>query len=83
MPMAKLTSKGQLTLPKQVREHLGLSAGDKVEFRLEDQGSARVLPATRKALDLLGILSPPGKRIPLSVAQMDENLRAAFRKEPR
>jgi len=83
MPTAKLTSKGQLTLPKRVREHLGLSAGDRVEFRLEDQGSARVLPATRKARELLGILSPAGKKNPLSVAQMDENLRSAFRKEPR
>jgi antitoxin PrlF len=36
--MSNLTSKGQVTIPKEVREHLGLRPGDAVEFRIvEDQ----------------------------------------------
>ena len=35
---ATITSKGQLTLPKQVRERLGVDKGDEVEFTLDDQG---------------------------------------------
>ncbi|MDP0500021.1 MAG: AbrB/MazE/SpoVT family DNA-binding domain-containing protein [Verrucomicrobiota bacterium JB022] len=33
---AKVTSKGQITLPKELRETLSLSAGDRVEFSMED-----------------------------------------------
>ncbi|HED04195.1 MAG TPA: AbrB/MazE/SpoVT family DNA-binding domain-containing protein [Candidatus Fraserbacteria bacterium] len=32
MPTAKVTSKGQITVPKEVREQLGISAGDELEF---------------------------------------------------
>lgn len=32
MPRAKITSKGQITLPKEVRERLGLETGDELEF---------------------------------------------------
>ena len=36
MTTAKITSKGQITLPKQVRDRLGLGPGDEVEFVEED-----------------------------------------------
>ena len=32
MPVAKITSKGQITLPKEVRDRMGLKAGDEVSF---------------------------------------------------
>ena len=44
-PAAKLTSKGQLTIPKRVRERLGLRKGDEVEFvetRESDQSGSVV-----------------------------------------
>lgn len=36
MPATKMTSKGQITLPKEVREKLGVSPGDELEFIEED-----------------------------------------------
>ena len=41
MPRTKVTSKGQVTIPKDVRERLGLRPGDEIEF-LEDRGEFRV-----------------------------------------
>lgn len=41
---ATLTSKGQVTIPKRIREELGLEAGTEVEFILDDDGSLRVRP---------------------------------------
>ena len=38
---SKITSKGQVTIPKAVRERLGLRPGDEIEF-VEDQGGFRV-----------------------------------------
>lgn len=37
MPMAKLTSKGQITVPREIREHLRLEPGDRVHFRVEGE----------------------------------------------
>ena len=41
----KLTSKGQVTVPQKIRTHLGLSAGDAVEFRVGADGEVRLLSA--------------------------------------
>ena len=41
---ATLTSKGQVTVPKRIREELGLEAGTQVEFIIDDDGSLRVRP---------------------------------------
>ena len=38
MPRATLTSKGQLTVPKQLRERLGLEAGDRIDFTVDEVG---------------------------------------------
>jgi len=41
---ATVTSKGQVTIPKRIREKLGIDAGTEIEFILEDDGSVRVRP---------------------------------------
>lgn len=41
---ATVTSKGQVTIPKRIREKLGIDEGTEVEFILEEDGSARVRP---------------------------------------
>lgn len=58
---ATLTSKGRITLPKPVRDALGLKAGDRVLFRVLE-GRA-VLAKVEDFLDLAGSVSvSPGKR---------------------
>ena len=54
---AKLTSKGQLTVPKAVRDALGLAEGDAVLFRVE--GSRAVLARTPDLLELAGSVEVP------------------------
>ena len=68
MPEAKLTSKGQITIPKAVRECLHLESGDRVRFVVQPDGSV-VLRARNKPIDgLAGLLKDKGanrKRIPI------------------
>lgn len=55
MTLAKISSKGQISLPKEVRDALGLQAGDRVGIHVED-GRATLVPVhTRRAEDLLGV----------------------------
>lgn len=54
---AKITSKGQVTLPKAVRDALGLEAGDDVVFRVE--GDRAVLARTPDFLSLAGSMQVP------------------------
>lgn len=44
MQLVTITTKGQVTIPKKIREKLGLVPGDKVIFE-EDKNSAKVRPA--------------------------------------
>lgn len=58
---AKLTSKGQITVPKAVRDSLELEPGDQVLFRVE--GGRAMLARTKDFLDFAGSVPvPPGKR---------------------
>jgi len=58
---AKLTSKGQITVPKAVRDTLGLAPGDQVLFRVEENRA--VIARTKDFLELAGSVPvPPGKR---------------------
>lgn len=69
---AKLTSKGQLTVPKAVRDALGIKPGDAVVFRLE--GTRAVLAKTPDFLDLAGSIAVPAAK---RSAAWDEVLRAS------
>lgn len=69
--LATITSKGQLTLPKEIRDRLGLVAGSKLEFMIEADGSLRVRPLRRGAADLFGLLHD-AQRPASTVQQMNE-----------
>jgi AbrB family looped-hinge helix DNA binding protein len=75
MPSTTLTSKGQVTIPKAVRDELGLRVGDKVAFRVLEDGTVVVEPETVDLLDLANILKPNRKGI--TIAEMDEVIRTA------
>jgi antitoxin PrlF len=70
MPTATLTTKGQVTIPKEVREHLGIDTGDRLSFVVQEDGSVMVKPLTRHVRELAGLLRRPGQR-PVAINQMD------------
>jgi AbrB family looped-hinge helix DNA binding protein len=71
MATVSVTSKGQVTIPKRVRQALGITPGSKVEFDL-DRGGARLTLIKRRVPSRIedgpAILSYKGPRIP--IAQM-------------
>lgn len=70
MSRATLTSKGQLTVPKDVRDRLGLKSGDRVVFEFED-GAVRLRVEHRKSLDeLMGSL-PSTRKYPGKEAERE------------
>ena len=75
MSEAKMTSKGQITVPKAVRMKLGLKPGDRIRFLVEADGRARLLPAKRDISELAGILPKPKRA--LTIEEMDEAIARA------
>lgn len=65
-----ITSKGQVTIPKPVRDALQLSTGDRAEFLLEPDGTIKVIPVTASVTELKGIVPPPARI--LSLEEMDQ-----------
>jgi antitoxin PrlF len=70
-----LTSKGQTTIPKPVREHLALKPGDRIRFVIEADGRVTIVPATLPVTVLRGAARWSGK--PASLDEMDAAIRAA------
>jgi antitoxin PrlF len=78
---AKVTSKGQITLPKGLRDALGLHAGSHVTFEMS--GDSASLKAATSAIDrFYGILHRQGRKA-LSVEEMDEGSRSKVRERAR
>ena len=70
MPTATLTSKGQVTIPKAVREILRVDAGDQVDFVVTDRGDVLVRGVSLDVRELRGLLKRPGRRA-VSVDEMN------------
>jgi antitoxin PrlF len=64
-----ITSKGQATIPKAIREHLRLKPGDRVKFFVHPDGSVVLLPKLPAAA-LRGIVKSP--RRPVTLEEMSE-----------
>ena len=73
MPTATMTTKGQVTIPKEVREHLGIETGDRLSFVVQEDGTVIVQAITRHVRELGGLLQRPGPR-PVSANEMDEGI---------
>jgi antitoxin PrlF len=78
VPTATLTTKGQVTIPKEVREHLGVDTGDRLSFVVQADGTVIVKPITRHVRELAGLLHRPEQR-PLSIREMDEGVARRMR----
>ena len=70
-----MTSKGQITVPRDVRLRLNLKSGDRVLFIVEDDGAVRLRPANKDISSLKGILPPPKRKATLE--EIDEAIERA------
>lgn len=74
MSTSTVTSKGQTTIPKDIRKRLNLHPGDRLEFVIDEDGRVLVLPASIDASELAGMLKPPAQQVTV------ENMNRAIRK---
>ena len=72
MAESTITSKGQITIPKVVREALHLEVGDKVYFDLKDDGSVVLMARNQPVESLFGMLKTKARlRRPVSIEEMN------------
>jgi antitoxin PrlF len=74
MATATLTSKGQITIPAEVRQVLGVDTGDRVEFVALAPGRYEFIAATRSVTELKGMFGKPRKAVSI------EAMNAAIKK---
>lgn len=74
MTTSTMTTKGQVTIPLDVRRRLGLSAGDRVEFVEIESGTFAIKPAIDDVRSLKGLLRKPSR--PVSIEHMKAAIRA-------
>ena len=76
METAKITSKGQITIPKKVRELLDVESGDWLAFELDGESGVRAIPVRRSLKPLRGLLAEhvTGRRVD------GERIRTALRR---
>jgi AbrB family looped-hinge helix DNA binding protein len=73
MAAATVTSKGQITIPLEVRKALGLRSGSRVAFVATGAGSYELVPETRTVKTLKGAIARLSRTV--SIDQMDEAIR--------
>jgi antitoxin PrlF len=78
MPSATITSKGQTTIPKEVRDYLKVQSGDQIDFIIQADGTVIVRPATTHVSQLKGILHRRNMK-PVSIDAMNKAIRKRFR----
>ena len=75
MPIATLTSKGQITVPKDVREALGVRPGDRLAFHIRGDGTVTVEAETVDLRSLRAIVKPAVRGVTLEA--MNATIRRA------
>jgi len=73
MATATVTSKGQITIPKQVRQHLRLETGSRVELVVQEDGWVVLRPLERSIRELFDLL-PPSHRPTPSLQEIDDSI---------
>ena len=69
MPTATLTSKGQITIPADVRQSLNVEAGDRIEFVQVEPGRFELVAATQSVSALKGMFGKAKRRV--SIEEMN------------
>lgn len=62
MASATITTKGQVTIPKEIRDYLNLDTGSKVDFVVDENGIVKIIPLNVPVQKLSGILHRPGMK---------------------
>ena len=70
MELAKVTSKGQVTIPVEIRNMLRLNTGDRIDFVVFDKNRVELMPKKGSVGSLKGLVKWSGK--PMTLKQMDE-----------
>lgn len=82
MPLATLTSKGQVTIPKEIRDRMRLRTGDHLDFVVLDDGSVAVHKRALRVDDVFGVFAHRADR-PVSLEEMDAGVSTSAAKETR
>ena len=81
MSTATLTSKGQVTVPKAVRERLHLRVGDRLDFQTDESAKRAILtPVNRRVEEVFGLLAKARSRRAVAVEEMDAGIARAVRR---
>ena len=64
-----LTSKGQTTIPKEIRDSLGMKAGDRMTFTLMPDGTVVMRVKIKNLMELAGVLHKKGRK-PVPIKQL-------------
>jgi antitoxin PrlF len=79
MPTATLTSKGQITIPKEIRDQLRLQTGNRVDFIVDSAGRVSLTPRNKDIRSLKGIIRSRRKK-PVSIREMNNAIAEGFSK---
>jgi len=63
MPSATISSKGQITIPVDIRTKLDMHAGDRINFITDDEGKVSFAPATKNITTLRGCIAKPAESV--------------------
>lgn len=79
-----LTSKGQVTVPQDIRQRLGLKAGDKIAFTFLDDGTVILRPKNLRPADVAGLLyRQDQQRVPTEALRMGPSTPSPVRRKVR
>lgn len=62
MAITTITTKGQVTIPKEIREYLNIDTGSKVDFVIDENGIVTLIPLNVPVQRLSGILHRSGMK---------------------
>lgn len=79
--LSTITSKGQITIPKNIRDSLHLLNGDKVEFIRNEANEIIIKPITKKSNELAGMLNQYAKKDPVSIEDMELAIAGKLKKK--